>query len=74
MTVEQFFEFMPNQYGPEFGKHMDTTGALSGEPFKTPNIYLYKRRIQWAQHFSGGVKTKVKDGDEFWFGLIFAGG
>ena len=74
MTVEPFLEFMSYQYGPEFGKHMDTTGALSGEPFKIPNIYLNKRRIQWAQHFFDGVKTKEKDGDEFWFGLIFAGG
>jgi hypothetical protein len=27
-----------------------------------------------VQDFPEGVKTKVKDGDEFWFGLIVGGG
>jgi len=74
MNVEQFLDFMSDKYGPEFSKHVYATGTLGGEPFKTPNIYLNKRRIQWVQDFPEGVKTKVKDGDEFWFGLIVGGG
>ena len=74
INVEQFLDFMSDKYGTEFAKHVYATGTLSGEPFKTPNIYLNKRRIQWVQDFPEGVKTKVKDGDEFWFGLIVGGG
>ncbi|MEI6126915.1 MAG: MoaD/ThiS family protein [Pseudomonadota bacterium] len=74
MNVEQFLDFMTEKYGRGFGMHVYATGTLSGEPFKTPNIYLNKRRIQWVQDFPEGVKTKVKDGDEFWFGLIVGGG
>jgi molybdopterin converting factor small subunit len=74
MNVEQFLDFMSGKYGNDFGKHVYATGTVAGEPFKTPNIYLNKKRIQWVQDFPLGVKTKVKDGDEFWFGLIVGGG
>ena len=47
---------------------------MRGEKFRTPNIYLNKRRIQWVQDFPKGVQTIVGDGDEFWFGLIVGGG
>jgi len=74
INVEQFLDFISNKYGTEFAKHVYATGTVAGEPFKTPNIYLNKRRIQWVQDFPEGVKTRVKDGDEFWFGLIVGGG
>lgn len=74
ISVEQFLDFISEKYGPEFAKHVYATGTVAGEPFKTPNIYLNKRRIQWVQDFPEGVKTTVKDGDEFWFGLIVGGG
>ena len=74
MNVEQFLEFMSEKYGSEFARHVYAEGTLDGKPFKTPNIYLNKKRIQWVQDFPDGVKTRVKDGDEFWFGLIVGGG
>jgi len=74
MTVEQFLDHMIDKYGNKFGQHVYAEGTLDGKRFKTPNIYLNKRRIQWVQDFPKGVKTIVKDGDEFWFGLIVGGG
>jgi molybdopterin converting factor small subunit len=74
LTVEQFLDLMSDKYGAEFAKYLYSTGTMSGQPFKTPNIHLNKRRIQWQQDFPEGVKTKVKDGDEMWFGLIVGGG
>jgi len=74
ITVEQFLEHMIDKYGNKFGRHVYAEGTLAGKPFKTPNIHLNKRRIQWVQDFPRGVKTIVKDGDEFWFGLIVGGG
>ena len=74
MTVEQFLDYMVDKYGDSFGRHVYAEGTLDGKPFKTPNIYLNKRRIQWVQDFPKGLQTIVKDGDEFWFGLIVGGG
>ena len=74
MTVEQFLDFMIDKYGSEFAKHVYAEGTLDGKHYKTPNIYLNKKRIQWVQDFPEGVKTKVENGDEFWFGLIVGGG
>ena len=74
MTVEKFIEFMSDKYGSEFSKNVYAEGTIRGKKFKTPNIYLNKKRIQWIQDFPDGVKTLVKDGDEFWFGLIVGGG
>jgi hypothetical protein len=74
MNVEQFLDFISSRYGNDFGKHVYATGTIGGEPFRTPNIYLNKKRIQWVQDFPEGVKTMVRDGDEFWFGLIVGGG
>ena len=74
LTVEQFLDLMSDKYGAEFAKYLYSTGTMSGQPFKTPNIHLNKRRIQWQQDYPEGVKTKVKDGDEMWFGLIVGGG
>jgi len=74
LTVEQFLDFLSGKYGAEFEKYLYSTGIMSGKPFKTPNIHLNKRRIQWQQDFPEGVKTIVKDGDEMWFGLIVGGG
>jgi len=74
MTVEQFIEFMSEKYGHEFSKNVYAEGTIQGKKFKTPNIYLNKKRIQWVQDFPDGMKTVVKDGDEFWFGLIVGGG
>ena len=74
MTVADFLDFMSAKYGNTFGRHVYAEGTIDGEPFKTPNIYLNKKRIQWVQDFPDGVQTRVKDGDEFWFGLIVGGG
>ncbi len=74
MTVEQFLELVSDKYGNEFAKNVYAEGTLDGEPFRTPNIYLNKKRIQWVQDFPKGVQTIVQDGDEFWFGLIVGGG
>ncbi len=74
MTVEKFLDFMIAKYGDGFGRHVYAEGTLAGQPFKTPNIYLNKKRIQWVQDFPKGVQTIVRDGDEFWFGLIVGGG
>jgi molybdopterin converting factor small subunit len=74
MTVQQFLDFMSEKYGDVFAKNIYAQGTLDGVPFKTPNIYLNKRRIQWVQDFPKGLETIVKDGDEFWFGLIVGGG
>ena len=74
MTVETFLDFMIDKYGSNFGRHVYAEGTLDGTAYKTPNIYLNKKRIQWVQDFPDGLKTKVKDGDEFWFGLIVGGG
>lgn len=74
MTVEQFLELMADKYGDHFAKNVYAEGTLDGKKFKTPNIYLNKKRIQWVQDFPKGLQTIVKDGDEFWFGLIVGGG
>ena len=74
MTVEKFIEFMADKYGSEFSKNVYAEGEIQGKKFKTPNIYLNKKRIQWIQDFPKGLKTIVKDGDVFWFGLIVGGG
>ncbi len=74
MTVEKFLDFMIDKYGENFGRHVYAEGTMDGRHFKTPNIYLNKKRIQWVQDFPDGLKTKVRDGDEFWFGLIVGGG
>jgi hypothetical protein len=74
MTIERFLDFMSDRYGPDFGRHIYTTATLSGEPFKTPNIYLNRGRLQSVQDLPDGVKSVVRDGDEIWFGLIFGGG
>ena len=74
MTVQKFLDFITKRYGDDFGRHVYSEGTLNGKRFKTPNIYLNKKRIQWSQDFPEGVKTRIKDGDEFWFGLIAGGG
>ncbi len=74
MTVERFLDYMTEKYGDGFGKHVYATGTLDGETYRTPNIYLNKKRIQWVQDFPKGLQTIVRDGDEFWFGLIVGGG
>ena len=74
MTVAAFIEFMSEKYGYAFSKNVYAEGTIQGKKFKTPNIYLNKKRIQWVQDFPKGLKTMVKDGDEFWFGLIVGGG
>ncbi|MCP4717258.1 MAG: hypothetical protein GY868_19215 [Deltaproteobacteria bacterium] len=73
-TVDEFLGFMSNKYGEHFRKNVYAEGTLDGKPFKTPNIYLNKKRIQWVIDFPDGLQTIVKDGDEFWFGLIVGGG
>ncbi len=73
-TVQKFLDFMGEKYGDGFDRNIYAEGTLDGKKFRTPNIYLNKRRIQWVQDFPKGVKTIVGDGDEFWFGLIVGGG
>ncbi len=73
-TVEQFLETLISTYGSKFGQHVYAEGTLDGKPYKTPNIYLNKSRIQWVQDYPDGLKTKLKDGDVLWFGLIIGGG
>lgn len=73
-TVQEFLDFMSAQYGDGFSRNIYAEGTMRGEKFRTPNIYLNKRRIQWVQDFPKGVQTIVGDGDEFWFGLIVGGG
>ncbi len=74
ITVEAFLDIISAKYGSNFSKHVYAEGTLGGKTFKTPNIHLNKKRIQWTQDFPEGLKTKVEDGDEFWFGLIVGGG
>jgi hypothetical protein len=74
LTVEGFLDFMIDRYGDGFGRHVYAEGSMGGKRFKTPNIFVNKKRIQWVQDFPEGVKTKVNDGDVFWFGLIAGGG
>ena len=73
-TVQDFLDFISDKYGDEFARNVYAEGTLQGEKFRTPNIYLNKRRIQWVQDFPKGVQTILQDGDEFWFGLIVGGG
>ena len=73
-TVQDFLDFISAKYGDAFARNVYAEGTLQGEKFRTPNIYLSKRRIQWVQDFPKGVQTIVQDGDEFWFGLIVGGG
>lgn len=73
-TVQDFLDFMCAKYGDAFSRNIYAEGTMRGEKFRTPNIYLNKRRIQWVQDFPKGVQTIVGDGDEFWFGLIVGGG
>ena len=73
-TVQEFLDFMSSKYGDGFARNIYAEGTLQGQKFRTPNIYLNKRRIQWVQDFPKGVQTIVNDGDEFWFGLIVGGG
>ena len=60
MSVEKFIEFMSDKYGNEFSKNVYAEGTIQGKKFKTPNIYLNKKRIQWIQDFPDGVKTIVR--------------
>ncbi len=73
-TVEKFIENLIDKYGSKFGQHVYAEGTLDGKPYKTPNIYLNKSRIQWVQDYPDGLKTKLKTGDVLWFGLIIGGG
>ncbi len=73
-NVESFFKVLEDKYGADFTKNVYAKGTLDGKKFRTPNIYLNKKRIQWVQDFPDGVKTRLKDGDEFWLGLIVGGG
>ncbi len=73
-TVEAFIEMVIKKYGAKFGEHVYAEGTLDGKPYKTPNIYLNKSRIQWVLDYPDGLKTKLKDGDLMWFGLIIGGG
>jgi molybdopterin converting factor small subunit len=74
LTVEQFLDQLITKYGDKFGRHIYAEGMLDGKPYKTPNIYLNKSRIQWVQDFPDGLKTRLKDGDVIWLGLIIGGG
>jgi molybdopterin converting factor small subunit len=74
ITVEEFLDQLIVKYGEKFGRHIYAEGTLDGKPYKTPNIYLNKSRIQWVQDFPDGLKTKLKDGDILWLGLIIGGG
>jgi molybdopterin converting factor small subunit len=73
-TVEDFIEEIIKKYGAKFGQHVYAEGILDGKPYKTPNLYLNKSRIQWVLDYPDGLKTKLKDGDLLWFGLIIGGG
>jgi len=56
MTVAAFIEFMSEKYGYAFSKNVYAEGTIQGKKFKTPNIYLNKKRIQWVQDFPKGLK------------------
>jgi len=73
-TVEKFLDTVIKKYGDKFSKNVYSEGTINGKPYKTPNIYLNKSRIQWVQDFPEGLQTKLKDGDILWFGLIVGGG
>jgi molybdopterin converting factor small subunit len=72
--VEEFLGQLIEKYGENFRRHIYAEGTLDGKPYKTPNIYLNKSRIQWVQDFPDGLKTRLKDGDILWLGLIIGGG
>lgn len=72
-TVEKLLGILSYRYGPQFDRRLYSSGEISGVPFKTPNMYLNKRRIQWKQDFPAGMKTKVHDGDEVWLGICPGG-
>ena len=74
LTVEQFLDKLIEKYGDKFGRHIYAEGTFDGKPYKTPNIYLNKSRIQWVQDFPLGIQTRLKDGDVLWLGLIIGGG
>ena len=74
LTVDGFLKVLENKYGENFSKNVFAEGIVDGKKFRTPNIYLNKKRIQWVQDFPKGVKTVLNDGDEFWLGLIVGGG
>ena len=73
-TVNDFMNSLVQKYGENFRRNVFSEGTLDGKHFSTPNIFLNKKRIQWVQDFPKGLKTKLKDGDEFWLGLIAGGG
>jgi adenylyltransferase/sulfurtransferase len=74
ITVDNFLKILVQKYGDNFRRNVFSEGTLDGKHFSTPNIFLNKKRIQWVQDFPKGLKTKLKDGDEFWLGLIAGGG
>ncbi len=60
MSVEKFIEFMSDKYGSEFSKNVYAEGTIQGKKFKTPNIYLNRKRIQWVQDFPDGAQNHCK--------------
>jgi hypothetical protein len=74
MTAARFLDYMTETYGPGFEALAWARGEQAGEPFKRPDVYLNKKRLQWAADFPDGLQTVLRDGDEFWFGLMFSGG
>ena len=73
-TVEKFLNDLIDKYGTKFGKNVIIEVTMEGKKYETANLFLNKKRIQWAQDFPDGMQTKLKDGDELWLGLIAGGG
>jgi MoaD family protein len=73
-TVDVFLNSLVKKYGEKFSRNVYSEGTIEGKSYRTPNLYLNKSRIQWVQDFPEGLKTKLKDGDVLWLGLIVGGG
>jgi molybdopterin converting factor small subunit len=73
-TALQFLDRMIAAYGPEFRRIVYADGTVAGRAFTRPDVYLNKKRLQWADDFPDGLGTALHDGDEVWFGLVFGGG
>lgn len=73
-TVEGFLDNLIHKYGGRIAPHVYAEGYINNTYYKTASVYLNKKRIQWVQDFPKGLQTVVRDGDEFWFGLIVGGG
>ena len=73
-TVEDMLNKLVHIYGTKLEQHLYSEGWIKEKHYKTAAVYVNKKRIQWVQDFPDGIKTKLKDGDLLFLGLIMGGG